>query len=1115
MPLNDNPNYRFTRFFLKKPRLTVLSLMLLVTIGLISTLSLKKIGFPSVTINNVLIQTVYPGASAATVARDITLPIEGKIKGIDGIQTYTSRSSNSFSLVSLTLDTGVSADTVSSKVTTAIQGLTLPSGAKTPTASSFAFSGPDLRISIAGSNLADLYAVETKVKKDLAQNSSTGTIVAVNELTPQVNVTLDQAKLRAAHIGMAQVSGSLRGFGITQPIGSDLTIDSTSNSLSSTLSGVSVDDLRLIPLTSEQPPLIQVPLGSVATIEYAYTFAKQPVPVLGYNNGNDHGTIPAVTLLITMAKGNDTSTYTKQVRDVLTSYADSHYVKSDPVLGHDGVQIVEQYSSSDSNQKQASEVVHGLIGGPLPIANKPLSEIGWLLGGIQLVFLVMMALVSWRAALVSSLAIPLSLLFSTIYLNLTGNSLNTIVLFSLVLAIGLVVDPALVVLEAVQRKIDAGARGSGAVLDAVRDVGGGLFIATLNNIIVFLPFGLVSGPIGQIFSNIPATIVPAVVGSYIVPLVFLAYAGGLFLRPGKRTSHDEEENLWPFARWLVRFNQGILEGSILRRFFLIFLAAALPIGMIFFYFSTGRITLSQSIGGGGGTLVDVSGTFKSALSKEQRESTTAAILDQVSQNTHLGSIYQIGTDLKYEAYVKQGDSYAPSALQSDITAILAEYSSRFTDYSADVIANGPPSSAYQVQVAVTSEDPIKLEAAAKAIGAELATACLEKKSASVGEGCVGTPLVQKVNDGYTGNDNQTLQVILDRVKLAQHHLDPQGAVVTQALHTLFPISDPTAAGSLSVDGNQVNIYLATSISSPSSLSDIKAIPLVSPAGGNVTLGDVASVTQTSGATTITRNKGQTQAIVQAALTSGHSDQGTASKITNAVVKYYNDNNSANATALGLATGSVSSYSEGGSANFAKSFGQLLSALGLAIFATYFVLAVFFDSFLQPLVILFTIPLTFIGIFPALSRLGSGTFGFLEIIGMIILVGLVDNVAIFLIDAARQRIRDGVDPKTAIAHASGIRLRPVILTKAVAVASLAPLAFLSPFYRSISIVIIFGILSSGLTSLFTTPILFIFFGWVSEQFNKLNWWNKVLFLLLSVPYLIGLGMAYSHKKRAQN
>ncbi|MEK7146542.1 MAG: efflux RND transporter permease subunit [Patescibacteria group bacterium] len=160
------------------------------------------------------------------------------------------------------------------------------------------------------------------------------------------------------------------------------------------------------------------------------------------------------------------------------------------------------------------------------------------------------------------------------------------------------------------------------------------------------------------------------------------------------------------------------------------------------------------------------------------------------------------------------------------------------------------------------------------------------------------------------------------------------------------------------------------------------------------------------------------------------------------------------------------------------------ALVLAILLIYIVLAVFFESFLLPFVVLYSIPLTFVGVFPALVLLGGGEFGFLEIIGLIILVGLVGNLAIFMIDLAKQKIAQGMDIKQAISEASAVRFRPVLLTKLTVLASLTPLAILSDQYRSLAIVIIFGLLTSGITSLFTTPVLYIFFQSLSRMAKKL-------------------------------
>jgi HAE1 family hydrophobic/amphiphilic exporter-1 len=270
------------------------------------------------------------------------------------------------------------------------------------------------------------------------------------------------------------------------------------------------------------------------------------------------------------------------------------------------------------------------------------------------------------------------------------------------------------------------------------------------------------------------------------------------------------------------------------------------------------------------------------------------------------------------------------------------------------------------------------------------------------------------------------------------------------------------------------------------------------------LGDIANIREVQSSSAIKRVKGETVAVVQAKLDAAHNDQSTAGKVNAAVLDYYK-NDAAHLESLGVEEDQIDVYSAGDTASTNKSFGELFTALLLAIIITYIVLVLFFGSFTQPLVILFTVPLSFVGIFPALRYLGNAQFGFLEIIGMIILIGIVENVAIFLIDAARQRQAQGIDEVRAISQAAGLRLRPVLLTKFTALASLAPLAILSETYRSISIVIIFGLLTSGFTSLITTPILYIFFRWLSRRFSAASIVHKLVFIVGWPIYLIVWGV----------
>ena len=164
-------------------------------------------------------------------------------------------------------------------------------------------------------------------------------------------------------------------------------------------------------------------------------------------------------------------------------------------------------------------------------------------------------------------------------------------------------------------------------------------------------------------------------------------------------------------------------------------------------------------------------------------------------------------------------------------------------------------------------------------------------------------------------------------------------------------------------------------------------------------------------------------------------------------------------------------------DFEKSFEQLFIAIFVSIIITYVIFVVFFRSFIQPFIILYSLPLMFIGVFPALVLFTNGQFGFLEVLGIIMLIGIVENVGIFMIDHANQKIDQGMDKKEAIALSSGVRFRPIILTQLTSLMGLLPLAVSSPFWRGLAIVVIVGIASSGILALFTTPVLY---NWLTRR-----------------------------------
>jgi hydrophobic/amphiphilic exporter-1 (mainly G- bacteria), HAE1 family len=1111
MHKNHDLNYKIAKFFLDNSRITLLSLVVLVILGVASTLSLKTTGFPSPDVGIVLVNTVYPGASSDTVLKDVTKPVESIIKGLEGIDTYASNSTNSVSIVSATLKPGFKTDAIQTKINSGLSSIKLPSSVTT-TISTPAVGGVDFIFTMYDKDNAKLYKGYQEVKNIIEKNSSTKNIKSDNELEEKVAVKLDRPTLAARGIDIANIQQGIKSLGESFPVVSNLNIENQKTSIVTKFNGT--QDIEALKNLDIKDRTGLVKLKDISELALNYSFKKDALLIVGEKNGDKNYIDQALGFTVSVNANTDTVKYITDIEKEIEKLDTVSLGKT----AENRVTLIKSYSVATENKAQVDEVLSGLVGGPLKVSDPNFAKIGWLLGGIQLVFLVMVAFVSWRAAIIAAVSIPLSLIFTNIYLFFTGQSLNTLVLFSFVLVIGLVVDPALVILESIQRKIDAGLKGKSAALAAITDVGGGLFMATITNIIVFAPFGLISGILGQIFQFIPLTIVPATIGSYVVPLVFLSWVSGRFLKKSKNAKaniaydadpdlvekelhKNEFENLWPIAKWLVSFNRKILNSHWALRLAIIFFTFAIAVLISSIYLGNGYIKNVQFSEPSNPQSLTLNIVHKNGTSDTDRNKLNKEIITEIMDYEEVHAVSPYLTLLRIElkeAGERKGNSVDLAKAIND--RVNKTFKDKVFDVNIKPIANGPAGTAYQVQLSIAEENADKLKTAAIGVSKIFEKLCEnDKKEVKIVDNCSGKKIgILRTDDGYTGKENTVEYIEFDRAKLVEKNLilpsanTPSLIYSTSNIKNAFAIDDGNKVNTILFEGRDVPVILDNKAEDPSSLDSISNLNLFSLSGQPIPLRDVANIVKKSPPASITRSKGETLGTVRVGLEEGKNDQAYAAKVTNAVVDYYKD--TAKTEALGIAKDSVKSFSEGGAASFAKSFSELILALLFAIVATYFVLAIFFNSLSQPIAILYTVPLTFVGVFPALKHLGSGQFGFLEIIGLIILVGIVENVAIFLIDAANQLIKnDGMDDKEAVATASGLRFRPVMLTKLTAIASLAPLAWLSETYRPISLVIIFGLLASGFVSLITTPILFIAFRRASQFIRTHNPLNLFSFL----------------------
>lgn len=1126
----SNFNVWLTNIFLKNSRLTILSLLLLIVIGVFTLSLLKTTGFPNPKVSVLLVQTVYPGASSEIVNKEVTIPIESAIKGISDVENFNSTSNNSFSNVIVTLNEKADSDLARNKIDSAIKSTKLPKDVQN-TKISNAFTGdPDIYLVVTNKDIAKVYDNYKTIQNKLQEDPSVVSVSAVVELKKNIIITPNISKLSENNISQQQLSSGLSSFGESIPALSGISLDNKKVGITTSIPGSSLDSLKNLNISSNSDKVNKlVPLSDLVDFSFEYKFDKNENSDYSFYNEKTSSSkvVPAVTLKIEGPKNADKGVFTKNVEKVLENISSIEYVSEKDIsskFNENTTYAVNTYSVSEENKKQVDEIIGGIVGSK--IGNSFFGNIGYLLGGIQLVILVMMAFVSWRAALIAATAIPLSVIFSTIYVYLIGENLNTLVLFSLVLVLGLVVDPALVVLEAIQRKIDSGLKGNHAILEAIKDVGYGVFLAALTNIIVFLPFGILSGFLGEIFRYIPLTIIPAVVGSYFVPIIFLSWMAGITLKPNKKAKDDEEENLWPLAKWLIAFNHKIANSSRLLRAGIIIFGLVFSIGLSSVMFSSGAIKQVQFASSDNTSRALLSGSFLPSITLEEQKQTTQKVLDIINSNKNVISSTQVDSSFRYYVSLKDkaDRSEKSKAITSDINdKIQKEFGDnassdkrKFFDVSFDVVDTGPPTDAYQLTFTVKDENPGILKNSSVKISKNIEDhLCLKDNKVSMADNCdAGDKIIIKTDDGYSLKDNliYDVQVNRDALLLSGSNRAIQGPLTGQLnslIKSQFIPEDEISLTTVKDSKDELNVYLRPD-KVPTTIDQLQSN--VSKTLNLPTIDGLAKVVPTTPATSIQRVRGQTVNLVKAKLKKNlQNNQTVISEATQVVEDYYANNNFSKTSELGLDKGAVTKYADSSNSSTQKTFTELLIALLVAIFASYMVLAIFFNSLTQPLGILYTIPLSFVGVFPALYFFGGGQFGFFEIIGIIILVGIVENVAIFLLDAANQKIKEGWEEKRAISYASGVRMRPVLLTSVTAFASLTPLAIASDFYRSIAVVIMFGILVSGVLSLITTPILFVFFKWSSKNFQKLSNFQKLIFYPLMPFYLAYWTFKYNKKE----
>jgi len=1036
-------NSKLVNFFLNNNRLVILLLLGIIIGGFFALFSLRKEGFPDVMPKVVSVSTVYPGASAKEVEIQVTKIIEDSVKDVNQVQEISSTSTTGFSNIVIRLEQTADIELAVQNLRNRIASVAgdLPPEAKEPKVETLSAFGPDFIVGVSGSgNFTNIVLQSEKIKDDL--EGVEGVKEVKNTIEQEKRLIIYYNPKLLAEIGLSpnQIEQILAANNVDFPL-LRLDIDEKSQTILAKGSFQSISDLenQIIGKTPQNKPLR---LKDVAQIKQDYKEVEK-IQRIGIFEDEKLRTKEAVLLAINTSANADILKVKKKIDEKIT------YLK-EKNKNNNSLDLVFLFDSSERTRSQVEELVSGAIGN---------TQTFYLLGGIQLVLLAMLLFVNWRAAIVASAAIPISFFFTLFWLYLIRVQLNTIVLFSLILVLGLIVDPAIVVLESIQRYKNLGYSGREAVIQTGRRYGSGLFIAVLTSIIVFVPFGIVSGIFGEIIKYIPITVVPALIASYFVPLALLPALAARFLKgKGKKRkpSLDENEEIWQAAKLMMKFNFWVLESNLRKIAILVLMIVLIILSALFVV--SGAIPVVQFSSPSDNEALLVTAAFPKGMTFTEKNKIANQIETKI--NDRLG--------IKNYFYLKQQQDVLTIFItlqkhrssENSSKKIISRLNSAFSDIdqvklTTSEVTIGPPESEYQIQVQLFTDDLSVMEKAAK----EVRNFLKEKKE------------VEKVEDPFEGKLNPQILITFDKDKLIRSGL----TVLEVDLAIKSYLEEKKITRFTNPEkGESIEIFLQPEKTFlPATKQEIKDLILFSKIGQSFKLAEVARIEEIQTLDVIERFNGKRFVNVKARL----KDRSRLIAVQSELDRYLNREK---LDSLGIdSTGNQGEFNE-----LAKSFQELFIALAAAVFLTYLVMVIQFSSFSQPLIMLFTIPLAAVGVFPALF-LVKGQLGFLEILGFTILVGIVENVAIFLIDYANQMVREkNMSLKEAIIAATGVRFRPIILTKLVALGGLLPLAIFSPFWRGLSAVIIGGILVSGLLSMTVIPIFYTWFGAVRTRVQRL-------------------------------
>lgn len=986
-----------TKLALKRPVSAMLIVLAIGVFGIGSVFGFRLELTPEMEMPMLFVMTVYQGGDPETTQELVTKVVENSGKTLAGVDSIDSQTSADMSMVMFSYDYGTDIDEAYADLRSALDtaSLQLPEDAHDPVIVEMNMNAADtMTLSVTTTGDTDVLTfVNDELEPELDRIADIADITVTGGQEDYIRIELHQDKMKQYGVTMANVATYIKTTDFTIPIGS---VKQGTQKISSSASSKpeTLIDLQNVPIVTNRGSVIK--LSDIATVSMS---AKDYSSVSRFN-GND-----SISIGIAKTQSAGTVNVSREVKDVIEKVA----------AKNSAVQISVAYDAADGIISSLSSVAETLV-----------------LGVILSMIVLFIFFGDIKASLIVGSSMPLSLLVALIAMSFAGFSLNIVTMGALVIAIGMMVDSSIVVLESCFRLKDEKPDFKEAALVGTQTVGSSVVASTITTIVVYLPLATMDGLAGQLFDELGFTIIFTMLASLIISLTLIPIFFWKY-RP-------KEKKSLPINKLLEIINAGYrkLLGHIMHKRKTVMLVAIALLGISLWL--AGQLDTE---------LMSATGLDNVSISIEQRSGTRLEVMDEnikpieqmimEDKDFEACNVSISGATATITAYPSESCTKSVAELVDKYNQILSGY----TNMSIIVEAGGSGmtsmmGSGASTEIDLSGESMDDLKIAARQVEALM----------------MEIPGVIKVSSNLSSAASQA-KIKIDPLKCMD-----VGLTAVQVAGEMYNASSGTEVMKMNLGTDEYAVMLEYPKGSFDEMSQMLNLELATPRGTMITVGDVAEAVYSDVPESLVRSNDKYQVAIIA-----HTTDEAKFTAQNAI------------------------YEAVEKAEFPKGVGQTENmmvemimeeftaigiAIAIAVFLIFLVMAIQFESPRFSLMVMLSIPFSLIGSF-FLLYISDSTLNMTSLMGILMLVGIVVNNGILYVDTTNQ-LKKEMPLDEALVESGCIRLRPILMTTLTTILSMVPMVFATnenaAMMKGMSLIIIGGLITSTLLILLLLPSFYL-------------------------------------------